>query len=59
MKVPYTYDDSPDAVDVDIWMPVMKALIKKYGNFNVSQDLHNMIIRNLCEICNAIKKEQQ
>ena len=47
------------AVDVHIYLPFMKTLIKKYGNFKVSQELHNMIIYNLCEICDAIEVGQK
>lgn len=43
------------SVDVNIYLPFMKTLIKKYGNFKVSQELHNLIIYNLCEICDAIE----
>ena len=47
------------SVDVRIYLPFMKTLIKKYGNFKVSQELHDMIIYNLCEICDAIEDAQK
>ena len=46
-------------VDVKIWLPVMKALIKKYGNFKVDNDLYNLIVYNLCEICDAIETKRK
>lgn len=57
MKVPYTYEEKTGTVDVDIWMPFMKALLKKYGDFKISQELYNLIIYNLCEICDAIETQ--
>ena len=47
------------SVDVNIYLPFMKTLIKKYGNFKVSQELHDIIIYNLCEICDAIEVNQK
>lgn len=44
-------------VDIDVWLPIMKTLVKKYGNFKISQDLHNYIIENLACICDAIEQE--
>lgn len=42
-------------VDVDIYLAFSKALIKKYGNFKLSSELHNTIIANLAEICTYIE----
>ena len=47
------------SVDVRIYLPFMKTLIKRYGNFKVSQELHDMIIYNLCEICDAIEDSKK
>lgn len=49
------YKKHTNTIDVEVWLPVMKVLIKKYGNFKVSPDLYNLIIYNLCEICDAIE----
>lgn len=46
-------------VDIDIYMPFMKALIKKYGNFKISQDDHNYIIEKLADICFRIEQKEQ
>lgn len=48
--------DEPKAVHADVYLPVMKILIKKYGNFKVSQELHNYIIESLACICDAIEE---
>lgn len=44
------------SVDVDVYLAFTKALIKKYGNFKMSQDLHNKIIENLAEICTIVEQ---
>ena len=49
-------DEIEETVDVDIYLAVSNALIAKYGNFKMSQDLHNMIIRNLAQICAQIEQ---
>lgn len=48
-------DAETKAVDIEIYLPFMKTLIKKYGNFKMSQELHNLVIYNLCEICDMIE----
>lgn len=45
-------------VDIDIYLTLSKALIEKYGNYKVSQELHNKIIKNLAEICCDIEKNK-
>lgn len=45
------------AVDVKVYLPVMKILVKVYGNFKVSPELHNYIIESLASICEAIEQE--
>lgn len=45
-----------DSVDIEIYLAFTKALIKKYGNFKMSQDLHNLIIKNLCQICMSVEE---
>lgn len=45
-----------DSVDIEIFLSFTKALIKKYGNFKMSQDLHNLIIKNLCQICRSVEE---
>lgn len=52
-------DEIEESVDVDIYLAVSNALIKKYGNFKMSQDLHNKIIRNLAQICADIERINQ
>ena len=52
-------DEIEESVDVDIYLAVSKALIKKYGNIKMSQDLHNKIIRNLAQICADIERINQ
>lgn len=42
-------------VDVDVYLPFMKSLIAKYGNFKVSADLHNDILRYLAKICQLVE----
>lgn len=44
-------------VDVKVYLPVMKTLVKVYGNFKVSPELHNYIIESLASICEAIEQE--
>lgn len=44
------------SVDVDIYIPFVKSLIKKYGNFKISDTLHNTIIRKLAEICEEVEE---
>lgn len=44
-------------VDVKVYLPVMKTLVKVYGNFKVSPELHNFIIVSLANICEQIEKE--
>ena len=44
-------------VDVKVYLPVMKTLVKVYGDFKVSQELHNFIIVSLANICEQIEKE--
>ena len=46
-------------VDINVYLPFMRTLIKKYGNFKMSQDLHNYIIEKLADICDEIEKGQQ
>lgn len=43
-------------VDVDLYLKFSNILIKKYGNFKISQELHNKIIRYLAEICEDVEK---
>lgn len=45
-----------DSVDIEIYLTFTKALIKKYGNFKMPQDLHNLIIKNLCQICRSVEE---
>ena len=52
-------DEIEETVDVDIYLAVSNALIAKYGNFKMSQDLHNKIIRNLAQICADIERINQ
>lgn len=49
-------NDDEIKVFVDIYLGFLNALIKEYGNFKMSQDLHNMIIRNLAQICAEVEK---
>lgn len=49
-------DEIKESVDVDIYLAFANALIEKYGNFKMSQDLHNMIIRNLAQICTQVEQ---
>lgn len=44
-------------VDVKVYLPVMKTLVKVYGDFKVSPELHNFIIVSLANICEQIEKE--
>jgi len=43
------------SVDVDIYIPFMKSLIEKYGNFKISSEMHNAIILKLAEICEMVR----
>ena len=43
-------------LDAKIYLDVMKILIQKYGNFKVSPELHNKIIKDLAEICEQIEE---
>ena len=52
-----TMEEFEKSIDTDVYLPVMKALLKKYGNFEMSQDLYNYIIENLACICEAIERE--
>ena len=52
-------NDNEVKIDIDIWMPFMKALVKKYGNFKISQELHNMIIEKLYDICWQIENNKE
>lgn len=47
--------EEPKTVCVDVYLPVMKILIKKYGDFKVSPELHNFIIESLADICGMIE----
>lgn len=49
-------NDDEIKVFVDIYLGFLNALIKEYGSFKMSQDLHNMIIRNLAQICAEVEK---
>lgn len=42
------------SVDVDIYIPFMKSLIKKYGDFKINSEMHNAIITKLAEICEMV-----
>lgn len=42
-------------VDINIYLLFMKSLIEKYGNFKISQDLHNDIIYHLGRICELVE----
>lgn len=44
-------DDQTESVPIEIYLAVIQTLIDKYGNFKMSQELHNMIIHNLAQIC--------
>lgn len=44
-------------VDVKVYLPIMKTLVKVYGDFKVSPELHNYIIESLASICEAIEQE--
>lgn len=46
-------------VDTDVYLPVMKTLLQKYGDFKVSEKLHNFIIASLADICEAIEAENK
>jgi hypothetical protein len=56
-------NDNEASVDVNIYLAFVNSLIEKYGNFKMSQELHNMIIEKLADICWQLeennKKEQQ
>lgn len=41
-------------VDVDIYLPFMKSLIDKYGDFKINPEMHNTIIAKLAEICEMV-----
>ena len=45
------------SVDVDIYIPFMKSLIEKYGNFKIDAELHNKIIYHLAKICELIEEQ--
>ncbi len=52
-------DDETESktLDVKVYLPVMKTLVKVYGDFKVSPELHNYIIDSLASICEAIEQE--
>lgn len=52
-------NDNDVGVDVEIYLTFAKALIKKYGNFKMSQELHNMIIEKLADICWKLENDQK
>ena len=43
-------------VDVHLYLKVMNALIEEYGDFQISDRLHNYIIEKLADICEKIKE---
>jgi hypothetical protein len=45
-------------VDINIYLAFTKALIKKYGNFKVTPELHNKIIEKLSDICWEIENNK-
>ena len=47
------------SVDIDIYLAFSQALIKKYGNFKMSQELHNMIIEKLADICWKLEQDNK
>lgn len=49
-------NDDEIKVFVGIYLGFLDSLIKEYGSFKMSQDLHNMIIRNLAQICAEVEK---
>lgn len=46
------------SVDVDIFIPFMKSLIEKYGDFKINAEIHNTIITKLAEICAIVENIQ-
>lgn len=56
MKISGSMEKTEGSVNVDIFIPFVKILIKKYGNFKVTQDLYNEIIYALSDICEKIEK---
>ena len=49
------WDKMSKQVDINVYLPFMRTLIKKY-DFKVSQDLHNYIIEKLADICDRIER---
>lgn len=43
------------SVDINVFLACTKALVEKYGDFKMSQDLHNDIIYHLYKICTAVE----
>lgn len=52
-------DDAAQSVDIDIYLTFVRTLIKKYGNFKMSQELHNMIIEKLADICWKLEQDNK
>lgn len=52
-------NDNETGVDIDIYLTFVQALIKKYGNFKMTQELHNMIIEKLADICWKLEEDNK
>ena len=42
-------------VDVHIYLKLMDALIAEYGDFKISDRMHNKIIEKLADICELVR----
>lgn len=42
-------------VDVHIYLKLMEVLIAEYGDFKISDRMHNAIIEKLADICEMVR----
>lgn len=52
-------NDNEASVDVHIYLDFVNSLIEKYGNFKMTQELHNMIIEKLADICWKLEEDNK
>ena len=43
------------ALDIKMYLKFTDLLIRQYGNFKITPELHSKIIKYLAEICNDIE----
>lgn len=51
--------DERTTLDMDIFLGVCKVLIKKYGDFKLTDVLYNQIIVEVGKICKLIEQNQK